>query len=183
MISKDDILNFLNSLRKSTVEDPTNKSIGNRNNKQRVLLKLFKWLYNPDVDCKSRSTPACMNGIKVLPGKELSPYKPSDLWALRENEIFLKYCASKRDKAFHSMAIDTSCRPGELLGLRIKDIHFKVSTKGIQYAEILVSGKTKTRTLPLPSSLPYVKEWIQNHPFGENSNSWLFISLNKQLWK
>ena len=170
MISKDDILNFLNSLRKSTVEDPTNKSIGNRNNKQRVLLKLFKWLYNPDVDCKSRSTPACMNGIKVLPGKELSPYKPSDLWALRENEIFLKYCPSKRDKAFHSMAIDTSCRPGELLGLRIIDIHFKVSTKGIQYAEILVSGKTKTRTVPLLSSLPYVKEWIQNHPSGENLN-------------
>jgi hypothetical protein len=46
LISKDDILNFLNSLRKSTVEDPTNKSIGNRNNKQRVLLKFFKWLYD-----------------------------------------------------------------------------------------------------------------------------------------
>jgi hypothetical protein len=56
------------------------------------------------------------------------------------------------------------------LGLRIKDIHFRVSTKGIQYAEILVSGKTKTRTVPLLSSLPYVKEWIQNHPSGENLN-------------
>jgi integrase/uncharacterized C2H2 Zn-finger protein len=178
-ISKEDILNFLNSLRKSTNEDPTNKSIGNRNNKQRVLLKFFKWLYNPEVDHKNRSTPACMNGVKILPRKELSPYKPSDLWTLRENEVFLKYCPSKRDKAFHSMAIDTSCRPGELLSLRIKDINFKVSTKGIQYAEILVSGKTKTRTVPLLSSLPYVKEWIQAHPLGENNNSWLFISLNK----
>ena len=33
-ITKDDILNYLNSLRKSSVDDPTNKSIGNRNNKQ-----------------------------------------------------------------------------------------------------------------------------------------------------
>ncbi len=33
-ITKDDILNYLNSLRKSSLEDPTNKSIGNRNNKQ-----------------------------------------------------------------------------------------------------------------------------------------------------
>ncbi len=49
-ITKDDILNYLNSLRKTTEEDPTNKSIGNRNNKKRVLLKYFKWLYNPDVD-------------------------------------------------------------------------------------------------------------------------------------
>ena len=56
-ITKEDILNYLNSLRKSAEEDPTNKSIGNRNNKQRVLLKFFKWLYNPDIDFKSRQTP------------------------------------------------------------------------------------------------------------------------------
>jgi integrase len=120
-----------------------------------------------------------MNGIKVLPRKELSPYKPSDLWTQRDNDIFLKYCPSKRDKAFHSMAIETSCRPHELLGLKIKDIQFKVSTNGMQYAEVLVSGKTKTRTVPLLLSLPYVKEWIQDHPLGQNSDSWLFIALNK----
>jgi integrase len=178
-ITKDDILNYLNSLRKTSEEDPTNKSIGNRNNKQRVLLKFFKWFYNPELDFKSRSTPPCMTGIKVLPRKELSPYKPSDLWTQRDNDIFLKYCPSKRDKAFHSMAIDTSCRPHELLGLKIKDIQFRVSSKGMQYAEVLVSGKTKTRTVPLLSSLPYIKDWIQNHPLGENSNSYLFVALNK----
>lgn len=178
-ITKDEILNYLNSLRKTAEEDPSNKSIGNRNNKQRVLLKFFKWLYNPEIDHRSRPTPSCMNGVKVLPRKELSPYKPADLWTQRDNEIFLKYCPSKRDRAFHSMAIDTSCRPHELIGLRIKDIQFKVSSNGMQYAEVLVSGKTKTRTVPLLSSLPYVKEWIQNHPQGENHNSWLFVSLNK----
>ncbi|MDN5847607.1 MAG: tyrosine-type recombinase/integrase [Candidatus Nitrosocosmicus sp.] len=178
-LTKEDILNFLNSLRKSADEDPTNKSIGNRNNKQRVLLKFFKWLYDPETDYRNRLTPACMNGVKVLPRKELSPYKPSDLWTQRDNEIFLKYCPSKRDRAFHAMAIDTSCRPHELLGLKIKDIQFKVSSNGMQYAEVLVSGKTKSRTVPLLSSLPYIKEWIQDHPLGENPNSWLFIALSK----
>ncbi|MGD9534598.1 MAG: tyrosine-type recombinase/integrase [Candidatus Nitrosocosmicus sp.] len=178
-MAKEDILNFLNSLRKSSSEDPTNKSIGNRNNKQRVLLKFFKWLYNPEIDYRNRPTPFCMNGIKVLPRKELSPYKPSDLWTQRDNDIFLKYCHSKRDKAFHAMAIDTSCRPHELLALKIKDIQFKASSNGMQYAEVLVTGKTKSRTVPLLASLPYVKEWIQDHPLGENSDSWLFIALNK----
>jgi integrase len=178
-MTKDDILNFLNSLRKSSDEDPTNKSIGNRNNKQRVLLKFFKWLYNPEIDHRNRPTPLCMKGVKVLPRKELSPYKPSDLWTQRDNEIFLKYCPSNRDRAFHAMAIDTSCRPHELLGLKIKDIQFKVSANEMQYAEVLVSGKTKSRTVPLLSSLPYVKEWIQGHPLGENPNSWLFIALSK----
>lgn len=49
----------------------------------------------------------------------------------------------------------------------------------MQYAEVLVSGKTKTRTVPLLLSLPYVKEWIQDHSLGGNSDSWLFVALNK----
>jgi integrase len=181
-ITKEDILDYLNSLRKPSTEDPMNKSIGNRNNKQRVLLKFFKWLYNPNIDFKSRQTPECMAGIKVLPRREVSPYKPSDLWMQRDNEIFLRYCPSKRDKAFHSMAMDTSARPHELLNLKIKDIHFKISSNGMQYAEILLSGKTKARTVPLLSSLPYLKDWISDHPFNENKNSYLFISLSKNYF-
>lgn len=92
-----------------------------------------------------------MYGIKVLPRNELSSYKPSDLWSQSDNDVFLKYCPSKRDKAYHSMAIDTSCRPHELVGLKIKDIQVKISKNGMQYAEVLVSGKTKTRTVPLLS--------------------------------
>jgi hypothetical protein len=34
LITKEDILNYLDSLRRTKEEDPTNKSIGNRNNKQ-----------------------------------------------------------------------------------------------------------------------------------------------------
>jgi hypothetical protein len=77
------------------------------------------------------------------------------------------------------MAIDTSCRPHELLGLRIRDINFKRSINGVHYAEVLVIGKTKARTVPLLSSLPYVKDWLQDHPFGNNSDCWLFVALNK----
>jgi hypothetical protein len=88
----------------------------------------------------------------------------------------LKYCPSKRDKAFHAIANDTSARPHELLNLKIKDIKFKKSSEGLQYAEILVSGKTKPRTLPLFSSIPYVKDWLLNHPMAQNSESWIFIS-------
>ncbi|SRR6266487_3413011 len=63
--------------------------------------------------------------------------------------------------------------------LTISDIVFKVSESGIQYAEIVVSGKTKSRTLPLINSFPYLKDWLENHPAGGNPNSWLFVSLSK----
>lgn len=69
-LTKEDILNYLNSLRKSSIEDPTNKSIGNRNNKQRVFLKFFKWMYNPELDHKNRLTPPCMIEIKFYQEKK-----------------------------------------------------------------------------------------------------------------
>ena len=123
-----------------------------------------------------------MQGVKRLPRHEKSPYKSSDLWTSEEHSIFLKFCPSKRDRAFHAMANDTSARPHELLNLKIKDIKFKITTNGIQYAEILVSGKTKSRTLPLITSIPYVKDWLLNHPTRENTDSWLFVSLsNNQI--
>ena len=68
-----------------------------------------------------------MNGIKRLSRQEKSPYKPSDLWTKEENEVFLRFCPSARDKAFHAMAYDTSARPSGVLSLRIRDIFFKKS--------------------------------------------------------
>ena len=179
-INKEDILLYLNSLRKPLSVDPSQRSIGTYNSRQMIFLKFFKWLFNPDEpDPKKRITPPCMVGVRRLPRQQISPYKPSDLWTDEEHSIFLKYCPLKRDKAFHAMASDTSARPHELLNLKIKDIVFKIASGGIQYAETLVSGKTKPRTLPLINSIPYIKEWIGAHPQGSNLDSWLFVSLSK----
>ena len=176
-ITKHDIIDFLNNKRKPEDIDPTHKSIGTWNNLQILFLKFFRWLHNQnEFDPKKRETPECMQGVRRLPRKEKSCYKPSDLWISEEHAIFLKYCPSKRDKAFHTMAMDTSARPSELLNLKIKDVHFKIASNGIHYAEILVSGKTKPRTLPLFSSIPYVKDWLLDHPTADNSESWIFIS-------
>ncbi len=176
---KEDILDYLNNLRKPFSIDPTHKSIGTWNARQMLFLKFFRWLYNPnEPDIKKRETPKCMKGIKQLPRKELSSYEPDDMWTTEEHSIFLKYCPSIRDKCYHSMTLDTSARPHELLNLKIKDVKFKVSSEGIQYAEITVNGKTGSRTLPLIDSIPYIKEWILNHPEGQNLDSWLFVSLS-----
>jgi hypothetical protein len=76
------------------------------------------------------------------------------------------------------MANDMSARPHEILNLKIKDIIFKSTDEGIQYAEVLIrGGKTKPRTLPIIDSLPYLKEWLQHHPTEGNRDSWLFVSL------
>ena len=119
-----------------------------------------------------------MKGIKQLLRKEKTLYKNSDLWTNEEYAVFLRYCPSKRDKCYLAMAIDTSARPHELLNLRIRDIIFKVSEDGKQYAEVRINGgKTGARTVPLIDSIPYLKDYLQNeHPISENRESWLFVS-------
>ncbi len=69
--------------------------------------------------------PDCIAGIKPLPQKEKSPYKPDDIWTDEEHALFLKYCPES-DRCYLAMTNDTSCRPHEL-SLRICDIKFKVS--------------------------------------------------------
>jgi integrase len=181
-IAKEDIIYYLNSLRKKESDDQTHKWIGTYNTRQMVLSKFFRWFYNRDQNNESDHdkciTPACMQGIKQLLRKETSPYKPSDIWTNEDQALFLKYCPEKRDKCYHAMANDTSCRPHELLSLKLKDIKFKVSSTGLQYAEVhIVESKTKPRTLPLIFSIPYVKDWIDSHPMANNPNAFLFISL------
>jgi len=183
---KHDILEYLNTLRKSPIEDLTQKWIGSYNGRQMILNKFFKWLYNPhQPDHKERETPACMQGVKKLSRKNNTSYKPDDIWESRDHAIFLKYCPLKRDRCYHAMAIDMSARPHEILNLRIKDIKFHVNDEGIQYAEVrITNGKTGSRTVPLIDSLPYLKEYIssslsssdENHPTSSNPNSWLFVS-------
>ena len=178
-MTKQDILRYLNSLRRHVSEDSLQKWIGSYNARQIILNKFFRWLYNSDEpDPRKRITPVVMNGIKQLPRKDATAYKNSDLWTEKELAVFLKYCPSKRDRCYLAMANDTSARPHELLSLKIKDIVFKITDDAKQYAELNISGrKTGSRTVPLIDSIPYLKDYLQNeHPTGDNQNSWLFAS-------
>jgi integrase len=110
--------------------------------------------------------PSVVENIPQLKRKEISIYKPSDVWTNEDDAIFLRYCPSKRIKCYHAVSGDTSCRPHEILKLRVKDIVFKtIASNRYQYAEVLVNGKTGPRHLPLINSIPYVKDWLDHeHP-------------------
>ena len=77
------------------------------------------------------------------------------------------------------MARDLSARPHEILNLKIKDIVFKTTADGKQYAEVLVNGKTGIRHIPLIQSIPYIKGWLSDHPSRNNPNTPLFVGLGR----
>ena len=185
--TKYDILSFLDDIRKSETDDPMHKWIGSHNIKCETILRFYKWLYYQNIeDSKKRNElsklekkPECIIGIRQLKRKEISCYKPSDLWTQEDDMLFLKWVTNKRDRCYHIVARDLSARPHEILGIKIRDVVFK-NANNYQYAETLVNGKTGSRQLTLIQSIPYVKDWLSAHPSRNNPNSRLFVALSNR---
>lgn len=178
-MNRDDIISFLESYRKPEISDPMHRWIGTYNLFRMLLFRFFKWLYYPDLEQKKRPKPEMFQNILQLKRKEQSIYKPADLWTADNDSLFLKYCPSKRIKCYHAMSRDTGCRPHELLKLRIKDIVFKTAGNR-QYAEVLVNGKTGSRSIPLIDSIPYIKDYLDHeHPQSTSPNT-IFLCGNRK---
>jgi len=64
--------------------------------------------------------------------------------------------------------------------MRIKHIVFKLAGDR-QYAEVQVNGKTGQPFLPLINSIPYLKDWLADHPQPGNPDAILICGYGKSL--
>ena len=182
-MTREDVLDFLDSYRKPEASDPLLKWIGTYNLFRSLIMKFFKWFYSPNIESNKRPIPTVVENIPALKRKEQSIYKPTDLWTAEDDLLFLKYCPSKRLKCYHTMSSDLSAQPSEILGLRIKDVTWK-RIEDKQYAEVLVNGKTGSRNLLLIDSIPYLKDYMNSeHPQPSNSNSMLICGTKRSCGK
>jgi integrase len=184
-MTREDVQAFLNSFRKTEEKDPLHKWIGTYNHYLVVISKFFKWLYYPDlstIERQKQKKPSVIDNLSQLRRKEKSTIQPTDLWTQDDDQLFLKYCPSVRERCYHMIARDTSCRPHEILKKRIKDVVFKMASDR-QYAEVLVNGKTGSRSVPLINSIPYVKDWLDVHPQRTNPNAYLIFANGKSYGK
>jgi hypothetical protein len=157
-MTREDIISFLDSFRKIESVDPLHKWIGTYNVYRIQLMRFFKWLYSPDIGQKNRPKPSIIENIPQLKRKEKSIYKPTDLWTPEDDSLFLKYCPNARDRCYHTMSRDSAARPHELL-------------------------KLGTRHIQLIDSIPYIKDWISQHPQSANPNGILLCGFGKSLNK
>jgi len=131
-----------------------------------TLKKFYKWLrggdgYPPEVKwfkttVKNKALPDCsLNEDDVLKLVEVAEYP--------------------RDKAIVYVLYESGCRIGEILGLRLKHVRFD------EYgAEIFVNGKTGGRRIRLISSVPLLSNWIASHPFRDDPDAPLWISVGNR---
>lgn len=96
----------------------------------------------------------------------------------QEVEALIKSAPHVRDRCYIAMQTDTGLRKGELTGIRIKDITFKP-----EYAEIEVKhSKSKKKndyfSVVVVRAFPYLVEWMQVHPYGDNKEAFLFCTYS-----
>jgi integrase/recombinase XerD len=180
-LTRQDVINFLDSFRKPESVDPLHKWIGTYETTRIILLRFFKWLYYPDIEDGRRPKPAIMANIPQIKRREISIYKPTDLWTEEDDALFYRHYPSLRDKCWHAVSRDTGCRPHEMLKLRIKDVVVQQLEDGYQIARITVNGKTGTRHVRLNNSYPRLKDWLTNgHPYPGNPNAPLFCGTGRK---
>jgi len=62
-MTRQDVVDFLDSLRKPEQIDPLHKWVGTYETYRIVLLRFFKWLHQPDIPQNKRSKPAVIENI------------------------------------------------------------------------------------------------------------------------
>ena len=94
--------------------------------------------------------------------KRLSPYSQSDIWERDELLTIINYEPSMRNKAALALFWDLDARNHEVTLLKIKNIRLKE-----KYGEGEVPHDAKTGSGPilLTLSFPYVRDWLNEHPF------------------
>lgn len=185
--SKDQVINFLDTKMKTDLLDPEKRWITTWNDYLVRIKHFFRWLYNTNTKSNKDSnqdgisfssvdweTPTFAN-IRTKRTKRLSPYDENEIWSLEELKTVIKYEPFKRNKAALALLWDLNGRNHEITLLKIKNIRMKE-----RYAEGEIPHQAKTGSGPilLTFSFPYVRDWLNEHPFRNTLDARLICNLN-----
>ena len=174
-----EVVSFLDTKIKTKEEDPDQKWITTWSDYLHRVKHFLRWLHNNNSSSNENPpmehwvTPAFLQ-IKEKRSKRVSPYLESELWEKEDLLNILKYEPYKRNKAILSLLWDLDARPHEITLLKIKHIRLKE-----KYGEGEIPHEAKTGTGPvlLTMSFPYVRDWLNEHPFKNELEARLICNL------
>jgi integrase/recombinase XerD len=155
-LTQEDVMEIVSSIGRSKLSDWTKYDY-------RMLLKTFMIWAGKEKE---------VNWIKAKKPRRL----PEEI--LNEDDIskLIDSAQSTRDKAFVACLYEGGFKVGELGGLRIKDRDFD------RYNAIaMVVGKTGMRRVRLIWSMPYLAQWLVQHPDHEDREAPLWVKKNGEL--
>ncbi|MEM5844131.1 MAG: site-specific integrase [Candidatus Aenigmatarchaeota archaeon] len=137
---------------------------------KRIIKIFYRWLSNKSLEGEY---PEIVKWIKPKIKKNNSK-PPEQVLTKEEIELLANNTKNIRDKALVLTLYESGCRIGELLNMKIKDVAFDQLG-----CYILVSGKTGWRRVRIIEYSKALLEWLDFHPFKNNPESYVWISLEK----
>jgi integrase/recombinase XerD len=176
---REQIITFLNTKQKDENLDPSKCWITTWNDYLGTIKHFFRWLYNQRgkeelVPTSEWDTPQFVQ-IKKKKTKRLSPYSETEIWDRDELLIVVKYQPYLRNKAALTLFWDLDARNHEVTMLKIKNVRLRD-----KYGEGEVPYEAKTGSGPmlLTCSFPYIRDWLNEHPFRNNPEARLICNLH-----
>jgi hypothetical protein len=187
---RDQIIAFLDTKIKNSQLDPDKRWITTWNDYLSRLKYFFRWLHNTKnssglldsnlddeeiyIPIKDWKTPSFLR-IDKKKTKRSSPYLESELWEKDDILTIVKYDSYKRNKAALTLLWDLDARPHEVTLLKIKHIRLK---EKYGEGEIPYEAKTGSGPILLTCSFPYVRDWLNEHPFKNEPNAHLICNIH-----
>jgi integrase len=97
-----------------------------------------------------------------------------DLLLWEEGVIpMIESCHNPRDRALLAVQFEAGCRSGELFDIRVGDVFDGKFTTSLH-----VDGKRGERSVPLVTSLPYLRDWLTDDRCPDRGDAYLWSKLN-----
>lgn len=171
-VTKDDIQTLVAKINLKYT-DEKGKETNTSFDYKKILKLFFRWIRLGHRDKAKVGDPPEIQNIRIKkPADKLSR---EELISEEDRIKLLHACGGNlRDRAFIDVHLEAATRPGEILNLQLKHVLFD------KYGAVIkVDGKTGTRPIRIVRSAPNLNQWIKSHPFNNDKNSPLWISLAK----
>lgn len=161
--SNQDILRYINSDKFQRL------GASSQNLYKRYLKKFFRWYGIED---------SFLQKIKKK-REQKKEIRKSDLISLQDVKIMLENTDNIKSKCLIILTYETAARIDEIRNIRVEDI-----TQYEQYDSIFLRvSKTQQRSLPVIQSIPYINQWLNNHPQRDNPKAYFFIREYKKTYE
>ncbi|MDE1764198.1 MAG: site-specific integrase [Thaumarchaeota archaeon] len=151
-----------------------------------ALKRLYHFARHGEIADKARDKDYDLNVAWITPSHFRDRYEKiqsKDLLTDEELENLFKAVKEvskgryvKRNLASLVTLFEGSYRPGELLNMRIGGLEFEDD-----FVRVHTTGKTGPKTLALVTSFIPIKEWLAEHPHGDDPEAFLWYHDNKQV--
>lgn len=156
---REDVIAFVGAINSSELAPNT------KQNYKTMFKQFYRWLVkNPH--------PIEIEDIKVTV-HNANRKLPENMLTEEDVMKMVDACEWLRNKAILMTLWSTGARASELLGLKIGSIEFDDNG-----AKIRLSGKTGDRICRVIEPVPYLKDWIKNHPLKDKINAPLWTSIS-----